>query len=89
MLEEVQEQDHGPDVLHFSHMGNTLTIRLPPALAAWLAETAEQTGRTQGAIVREQLQKARAAAEARPFMRLAGTVHGPRDLSARKGFSRS
>jgi hypothetical protein len=68
--------------------GNTLTVRLPKALADWLALTAARTGRTQGQIVREQLEKARSA-ETRPFMRLAGTVDGPRDLSRRKGFSRS
>jgi hypothetical protein len=76
------------DVLHSCHMGQTITIRLTRELADWLERTAAATGRSQGAIVREQLQRARSGAKARPFMRLAGTVHGPRDLSTRKGFSR-
>jgi hypothetical protein len=69
-------------------MGHTLTIRLSPDLAEWLAETARGTGRSQGEIVREELERARAGAKGRGFMRLAGTVKGPRDLSRRKGFSR-
>jgi len=69
-------------------MGHTLTIRLDPELAAWLAEMARRTGVPQGQIVREQLAKARASTEKRPYMRWAGCMEGPRDLSARKGFSR-
>jgi plasmid stability protein len=75
-------------VLQFWQMGNTLTVRLPRALAEWLERTAARTGRSQGEIVRDQLEKAKSA-ETRPFMRLAGAVDGPRDLSGRKGFSRS
>lgn len=67
-------------------MRNTLTIRLDKALAAWLEETARRTGLPQGQIVREQLERARAAEPGKPFMRLAGIVRGPRDLSTRKGF---
>lgn len=70
-------------------MGQTLTIRLTKALATWLERTAAGTGQSQGQIVREQLEKARAGGAGRPFMRLAGTVHGAKDLSSRKGFSRS
>jgi ribbon-helix-helix CopG family protein len=70
-------------------MGHTLTIRLTPQLAEWLERTAAGTGQSQGQIVREQLEKAKAAGSGRPFMRLAGAVRGPKDLSARKGFSRS
>jgi hypothetical protein len=69
-------------------MRNTLTVRLPADLAAWLEATSRETGLPQGRIVREQLEKARAAGE-RPFMRLAGVASGPRDLSRRKGFSRT
>jgi predicted transcriptional regulator len=69
-------------------MGHTLTVRLPRDLADWLEETARGTGRSQGEIVREQLERARAGASGRGFMRLAGAVKGPRDLSRRKGFSR-
>jgi predicted DNA-binding protein len=68
-------------------MGHTLTIRLPKELAEWLESLSERTGVAQGAIVREQLEQARAR-EVQPFMRLAGAVRGPVDLSSRKGFSR-
>lgn len=71
-------------------MRNTLSVRLDKELAAWLAQTAARSGRSQGEIVREQLEKARAASPDKPFMRLAGIQRGgPRDLSTRKGYSRS
>jgi hypothetical protein len=38
-------------------------------------------------IVRTELEKARKSAK-QPFLRLAGIVDGPRDLSTRKGFSK-
>ncbi len=70
-------------------MGHTLTIRLDSDLATWLARESEKTGVSQGKIVRDQLEKAKAARSARSFMRLAGVVRGgPRDVSTRKGFSR-
>jgi predicted transcriptional regulator len=68
-------------------MSNTLSVRLPEDLAAWLSDTAQKTGVPQGRIVREQLEKARKS-QKRPFLRLAGAVDGPGDLSSRKGFSR-
>jgi hypothetical protein len=70
-------------------MSQTITIRLTRELSEWLEQTAAGTGRSQGAIVREQLEKARAATTGRAYMRLAGRVHGTRNLSTRKGFSRS
>jgi hypothetical protein len=70
-------------------MSHTISVRLGKDLAAWLEETATRTGVAQGQIVREQLQKAKAARGNRPFMRLAGTVRGPRTLSRRRGFSAS
>lgn len=70
-------------------MSQTLTIRLTKDLSEWLEETAARTGASQGQLVREQLEKARAASGNRPFMRLAGSVRGPRNLSRRKGFSKS
>jgi predicted transcriptional regulator len=70
-------------------MGETLTIRLPKDLAEWLERTAAGTGQSQGQIVRQQLERARAAGSERPFIRLAGAVRGPKDLSTRKGFSPS
>ena len=71
-------------------MSQTLTVRLDEELSSWLEETASRTGVSQGQIVREQLAKARAANRNRSFMRLAGSLHGlPKNLSKRKGFSRS
>lgn len=70
-------------------MGKTLTVRLTRELAEWLEATARRTGVAQGRIVREQLERARAESHGQAFMRLAGTVQGTRDLSTRKGFSRS
>jgi hypothetical protein len=70
-------------------MGHTITIRLDRDLAAWLEETAAKTGVSQGQLVREQLEKARASGASQPFMRLAGSVKGrARDLSSRKGYSK-
>jgi len=69
-------------------MSHTITIRLDKELAVWLEEAAAKTGVSQGQLVREQLEKARAGGGQQAFMRLAGTVSGPKDLSTRKGFSR-
>jgi hypothetical protein len=84
-----QHYEHIPDVLHFRHMGKTLTIRLTKELATWLEQASKQSGVPKGRIVREQLEKARDGGKEPSFMRLAGSVHGARDLSTRKGFSRS
>lgn len=77
-----------PSVLQFLCMSHTLTIRLTHALAEWLHEESARSGVAQGQIVREQLERARASSRRQSFMRLAGSVRGPADLSARKGFSR-
>lgn len=70
-------------------MGHTITVRLDRELAEWLEREARRTGMAQGKIVRDQLEKARAASASQPFMRLAGVVRGgPRGISTRKGFSR-
>ena len=69
-------------------MGHTITVRLTKELAAWLEHASAKTGVPQGKIVRDQLEKAREAARQQAFMRLAGIVRGPKDLSTRKGFSR-
>jgi predicted transcriptional regulator len=68
-------------------MSHTITVRLDPELAKWLEEEARRTGVAQGRIIREQLERARGRT-AQGFMRLAGTVRGPKDLSRRKGFTR-
>lgn len=71
-------------------MRHTITVRLDEELASWLEKTAQQTGMSQGQVVRNQLAMARAANANRAFMQLAGSVRGlPRNLSSRKGFSRS
>ena len=70
-------------------MGHTITIRLDSDLATWLARESAKSGVSQGKIVRDQLEKAKAARSAQSFMRLAGVVRGgPRGVSTRKGFSR-
>ena len=69
-------------------MSHTITIRLNKELAEWLAKTAERTGVPQGKVVRDQLEKARASVGSRPYMRWAGCVSGPKDLSMRKGYSK-
>lgn len=74
-------------MVRYVQMGNTLTVRLPRDLADWLASTAAKAGVPKPSIVRQQLENARAVQE-KPFMRLAGAVAGPADLSGRKGFSR-
>jgi predicted transcriptional regulator len=74
-------------VLHSEQMSNTITVRLPEDLAEWLNDAARRTGVPKGRIIREQLEKARISPK-RPFLRLAGAVAGPADLSSRKGFAR-
>ncbi len=69
-------------------MGQTITVRLTKELAEWLEQTSRQAGLPQGRIVREQLERARAASATQSFLKLAGSVRGPKDLSSRKGFSR-
>jgi hypothetical protein len=68
-------------------MGHTLTVRLQRELAEWLEAESERTGVSQGQIVREQLEKAKSGST-QPFMRLAGSVRRPRNVSTRKGFSK-
>jgi len=70
-------------------MGHTITVRLDDDLARWLEDTAARTGVPQGKIIRDQLEQAKARLRSKSFMRLAGSVKGPRDLSKRKGFSRT
>jgi len=72
-------------------MSVALTLRIPDDLAGWLAETADQAGVPKGRIVREQLERARDAQSRQipEFMKLAGSIEGPKDLSMRKGFSKS
>jgi predicted DNA-binding protein len=70
-------------------MSHSITVRLTKELANWLEETSKRSGIPRGGILREQLEKARNGSADQSFMRLAGTVRGARDLSTRKGFSRT
>lgn len=72
-------------------MSNTITLRVPKTLAAWLQEKSARIGVPQSQIIREQLERLRAAdAGEKKFMRLAGCIRsGPRNLSTRKGFAKS
>ena len=74
-------------MLHSSQMRNTFSVRLPEDLAEWLEKAAEKAKVSQGSIIREQLEIARAS-EDRPFLRLAGRISGDPNLSTRKGFSK-
>ncbi len=69
-------------------MSDTLTIRVTKELSAWLKMTARKTGVPVGRLVREQLERARGETGDKPFMRHAGSIHGPADLSTRKGFAK-
>ncbi len=69
-------------------MSNTLTIRLPEDMIAWLKETSQRTGIPVGRLIREQLESAREQKDEKRFMRHAGAISGPANLSSRKGYSR-
>ena len=69
-------------------MSHTITVRLTPELDAWLRETARDTGIPAGRIIRDQLERAKSKAGNQRFLRRAGEISGPPDLSSRKGFSR-
>jgi hypothetical protein len=69
-------------------MSHTLTIRLTDELLDWLKETSQKTGVPVGRLVREQLETAKANGGKQRFLRHAGEIDGPPDLSLRKGYSR-
>lgn len=54
----------------------------------WLKTTARKTGMPVGRLVRDQLERARLETGDKPFMRHAGSINGPTDLSTRKGFAK-
>jgi predicted transcriptional regulator len=70
-------------------MRKILTFHVSDDLAKWLTETARRTGISVSRIIRQELEKAKQEAVDQPFLRLAGAIDGPADLSARKGFSRT
>lgn len=69
-------------------MSRTITVRLTEELAAWLSERSRKTGEPAGRVIRHQLERARAEGGKQRFLRHAGKVEGPSDLSSRKGFTR-
>ena len=79
----------GGNVLCLWQVGHTLTVRVPRDLAEWLEHEAKRTGVSQGRIVRDQLERLKRVDSGQAFLRHAGAVRGARDLSGRKGFSRS
>jgi hypothetical protein len=76
-----------PPVLHSDQMRNTITERLPEDLAGWLEAISRKSGVPRGRIIRDQLELARRR-EKQPFLRLAGSIEGPSNLSTRKGFAK-
>ncbi len=70
-------------------MSHTVSVRLTPELAEWLQEKSRRTGLPAGRIIRHQLERARSEAGNQHFLRHAGKLSGPADLSSRKGFARS
>jgi len=71
-------------------MSQTLTIRLTDELRKWLEETSRRTRIPVGRLIREQLETAKAQAGKQHFLGHAGAIEGgARDVSSRKGFSRS
>jgi len=70
-------------------MSNTLTIRLPEEMLEKLRETSRQTGIPLGRLVRQSLEATLSRDES-PLLKFAGVIQGgPKNLSSRKGFSRS
>jgi hypothetical protein len=76
------------DVLQYRQMSHTITIRLTDELVAWLKAVSRRTGLPIGRLVRQQLESAKAKGGQQEFLRHAGVLTGPSNLSSRKGFSR-
>jgi predicted DNA-binding protein len=70
-------------------MSNTLTVRLPDDLLKRLREKSRRTGLPMGQIARESLETTLDNEKEPVWMKYAGTMTGPRNLSLRKGYSRS
>ena len=70
-------------------MSQTITIRLTSELAEWLQERRRETGLPASRIIRQQLERAKSESGKQLFLRHAGKISGPQDLSLRKGFARS
>jgi hypothetical protein len=68
-------------------MSKTITVRLPAELADWLEKESMEAGISRSRIVKQHLESAKAASGKQQFMRLAGRLRRPKELSRRKGFS--
>lgn len=68
-------------------MSETLTIRLPDDLAAWVEERARITGIAKSRLIREELERARSESLQPKMADFVGCIEGDPDLSQRKGFS--
>jgi len=69
-------------------MMRRIAIRLSNGQMTWLRQESRRTGTSIASLVRRQLEQAKERSEEKPFLRRAGAVAGPSDLSMRKGFSR-
>jgi hypothetical protein len=69
-------------------MEDTITIRITSDLSAWLKSTSRKTGVPISKLVRDQLERAKRETGNKPFLRYAGIMSGPPDLSSRKGYSK-
>jgi len=70
-------------------MGNTLTIRLPKELLDRLRQVSRRAGLPVGRVVRQSLEATLEKETEPAWMKYAGTMSGPKNLSSRKGYSRS
>jgi Arc/MetJ-type ribon-helix-helix transcriptional regulator len=70
-------------------MSNTLTVRLPEQLIERLREKSRRTGLPVNRVVRQSLEKTLEESTEPAWMKYAGTMSGPKNLSSRKGYSRS
>ena len=69
-------------------MEDTITVRLTSSLSAWLKSTSRKTGVPISKLVRDHLERAKQETGDKPFLRYAGIMSGPPDLSSRKGYSK-
>jgi predicted DNA-binding protein len=69
-------------------MSNTLAVRFPDELLQRLREKSRRTGLPVGRVVRQAVENSLRQDEP-AWMKYAGTMSGPKNLSSRKGYSRS
>ena len=68
-------------------MTQSLTIKVTKPIARWLKRAAMENGVAAEEFAAHELARAKLYAE-KPFMRMAGILNGPADLSSREGFAR-